>query len=96
MDTTTIQSAAEPAGHISLWHLVWQASLPVQIVMIGLALASIWSWAIIFEKFFVVAKVNSEDGRFEQSFWSGQSLEDLYSPVSTRQSSFAILKSSQP
>ena len=77
--TTTIAStAAEPAAHISLWHLVWQASLPVQIVMAGLAFASVWSWAIIIEKFFMVRRMKAANDRFEGSFWSGQSLEDLY------------------
>jgi biopolymer transport protein TolQ len=84
MEVETVQGVAQTAGHISLWHLVWQASLPVQIVMLGLAIASIWSWAIIFEKFFVVRRVNAADDRFEQSFWSGQSLEDLYLTLGSR------------
>ena len=46
--------------------------------MIGLVFASIWSWAIIFEKIFTFKKLTRELGRFEQQFWSGQSLEELY------------------
>jgi len=84
MEVETVQGVAQTAGHISLWHLVWQASLPVQLVMLGLAIASVWSWAIIFEKFFVVRRVNAADDRFEQSFWSGQSLEDLYLTLGSR------------
>jgi biopolymer transport protein TolQ len=84
MEVETVQGVAQTAGQISLWHLVWQASLPVQLVMAGLAIASVWSWAIIFEKFFVVRRVNAADARFEQNFWSGQSLEDLYLALGSR------------
>ncbi|MBL8906337.1 MAG: protein TolQ [Rhizobiales bacterium] len=84
MEVEAVQGVAQTGGHISLWHLVWQASLPVQLVMLGLAIASVWSWAIIFEKFFVVRRVNAADDRFEQSFWSGQSLEDLYLTLGSR------------
>jgi biopolymer transport protein TolQ len=71
-------------GHISLWHLVMQASWPVFLVMLGLALASIWCWAIIIEKFFAVRRMNAANDRFEQMFWSGQSLEDLYVSLGSR------------
>ena len=85
MEVETVQGVAQTGGQISLWHLVWQASLPVQLVMLGLAIASVWSWAIIFEKFFVVRRVNAADDRFEQNFWSGQSLEDLYLTLGSRE-----------
>ncbi len=71
-------------GQISLWHLVMQASWPVFLVMLGLALASIWCWAIIIEKFFAVRRMNAANDRFEQLFWSGQSLEDLYVSLGSR------------
>jgi biopolymer transport protein TolQ len=69
---------------ISLWHLLFQASWPVFIVMIGLGLASLWCWTIIFEKFYAVRKMNSANDKFENQFWSGQSLEDLYNAMSGR------------
>ncbi len=72
------------APQISLWHLLFQASWPVFIVMIGLALASVWCWAIIFEKFYAVRQMNAANDRFETTFWSGQSLEDLYNTMGTR------------
>lgn len=46
--------------------------------MVGLVFASVWSWAIILEKFFVFRRTRSETDKFEQQFWSGQSLDDLY------------------
>ena len=81
------ESPAAQGASISLWHLVTQASGPVLLVMIGLALASLWTWAIIFEKFFAFRKINAGNDRFEQSFWSGQSLDDLYHGVSNRDNS---------
>ena len=77
MDPVVVDTVAQ-VGKISLWHLVLQSSWPVFLVMIGLALASIWSWAIIIEKYFAVRRVNAANDRFEQGFWSGQTLEDLY------------------
>lgn len=83
MDPIAVAPVAQ-AGHISLWHLVMQASWPVFLVMAGLALASIWCWAIIIEKFFAVRRMNAANDRFEQLFWSGQSLEDLYVSLGSR------------
>jgi biopolymer transport protein TolQ len=58
--------------------LFWQAHPVVKFVMIGLLLASVWSWAIIIEKVFAFRRALREADRFEQLFWSGQSLEELY------------------
>ena len=85
MDQVT-QAPVSAGAQISIWHLLFQASLPVQIVMIGLGLASIWCWAIIFEKFYSVRRMNSSNEKFESQFWSGQSLEDIFRAISNRQS----------
>ena len=83
MDPVVVDTVAG-AGNISLWHLVVQASWPVFLVMLGLGLASVWSWAIIIEKFLNVRRMNAANDRFEQFFWSGQSLEDLYQSLGSR------------
>jgi biopolymer transport protein TolQ len=83
MDPVVVSAVAQP-GQISLWHLVMQASWPVFLVMVGLAMASVWCWAVIIEKYFAVRRMNAANDRFEQSFWSGQSLEDLYLALGTR------------
>jgi len=44
----------------------------------------VWSWAIILEKFFLFAKTRKETDKFEQVFWSGQSLEELYQALAQR------------
>ena len=63
---------------VSFWGLVLQADTVVKIVMFILLIASIWSWSIILEKtrkFFFLKK---QAQIFEDAFWSGESLEDLY------------------
>jgi biopolymer transport protein TolQ len=50
----------------------------VKVVMIGLVVASIWSWAIIIEKLIAFRRARIEADRFEQLFWSGQSLDEIY------------------
>ena len=50
--------------------------------MTGLGLASIWSWAIIIEKLIAFRRARIEADRFEQTFWSGQSLDELYNGLS--------------
>ncbi len=46
--------------------------------MIGLIVASIWSWAIIFEKIMLVKNIVTRADAFEDLFWSGDSLQNLY------------------
>jgi biopolymer transport protein TolQ len=53
-------------------------------VMIGLLLASIWVWAIVIDKFMLFGRTRKSMDRFEQAFWSGQSLEELYRTLSSR------------
>jgi biopolymer transport protein TolQ len=58
-------------------HLFMAADWVVKIVMIGLALASLWSWAVIFDKIVRFAVLNSEANRFEAAVNSGKPLEDI-------------------
>jgi len=72
------------AVDLSVWQLFCNAHIVVKIVMIGLLAVSVWSWAIILEKFFLFAKTRKETDKFEQVFWSGQSLEELYQALAQR------------
>lgn len=69
-------------GGFSFLELFLQAHVVVQAVMVGLLLASVWSWAIIIEKLFAFRRARIEADRFEQLFWSGQSLDELYATLS--------------
>ena len=78
---------AEPGVQLSVWALFAQAGWVVKLVMIGLLCASIWTWAIVVDKLIAYARMRSSLNRFEQTFWSGQSLEELYKALSERKTS---------
>ena len=75
-------AVATGGSGFSFLELFNQANWVVKGVMIGLLIASIVSWAIIIEKWFSFRRARREADRFEQLFWSGQSLEELYSGLS--------------
>ena len=75
---------AEPGAQLSIWALFMQASWVVKLVMIGLLGASIWTWAIVVDKLVAYARMRLALNRFEQVFWSGQSLEELYRTLADR------------
>jgi len=58
-----------------------RATFVVQAVMILLVLASFWSWAIIFEKVLVFRRLTGQSTRFEDEFWSGKPLDELFDRV---------------
>ncbi|MCC6889657.1 MAG: protein TolQ [Hyphomicrobiales bacterium] len=72
------------AANLSLWSLFYNADLIVKLVMVGLIIASVWVWAIVFDKLLLYARMRRAMDRFEQAFWSGQSLEELYRSLSAR------------
>jgi len=75
---------AAPGGDHSIWGLFWQAGWVVKLVMIGLLVASVWTWAIIVDKLIAFARMRAALSRFEEIFWSGQSLEELYRTLAER------------
>ena len=83
MEVELAQGAMQQADY-SLLSLFWQAHIVVKLVMIGLIAASVWTWAIVFEKYVLMARTKRATDRFEQMFWSGQSLEDLYMTLGPR------------
>ncbi|MCO6185102.1 protein TolQ [Rhizobium sp. L1K21] len=71
-------------SEVSLWSLFIQAGFVVKLVMVGLLAASVWTWAIVVNKWMVFNKARRQFDQFEQVFWSGQSLEELYRTLSER------------
>ncbi|MFP4314382.1 MAG: protein TolQ, partial [Alphaproteobacteria bacterium] len=69
------------AHDLSMWGLFMMADPIVKSVMIMLILASIWSWAIIFQKRGALARLNRRAARFEDTFWSGEPLDKIYERV---------------
>jgi biopolymer transport protein TolQ len=68
-------------GQLSIIRLVIQASIPVQIVVALLLLASLTSWAIIFRKRLLLSRATREADQFENNFWSGGDLAQLYRAI---------------
>lgn len=75
---------AAPAGSVGLLDLFMQAGFVVKLVMIGLLFASVWTWAIIIDKTMRYGRFRRQLNMFENNFWSGQSLEELYHTLSER------------
>ena len=62
---------------LSFLHLIEQASLVVQLVMLILVLISLLSWATIFRKWIVIGRARKLSAQFEKEFWSGGDLNTL-------------------
>jgi len=73
-------------SQLSFLTLFWEAHFVVKMVMIGLMICSIWVWAIAIDKTILYGRMRRAMDGFEQAFWSGQSLEELYRTVSARPS----------
>ncbi|HUG23089.1 protein TolQ [Piscinibacter sp.] len=77
---------------LSIVTLVLQASLVVQIVMVGLMLTSLASWTVIFGKLFGLRRVRNDNEEFEREFWAGKNLNDLYADATKRVDSAAPME----
>ncbi|HTP76420.1 MAG TPA: protein TolQ [Rhizomicrobium sp.] len=69
-------------GSISVVHMFMSADWIVKSVMIVLLVASLWSWTIIINKWLALGTLGRRAAKFEKIFWSGQSLDELYSKFS--------------
>jgi biopolymer transport protein TolQ len=72
------------SSDLSLFTLFWHAHWIVKGVMIGLLICSVWVWAIAIDKTVLYTRTSRGMDRFEQAFWSGQSLDELYRSLSQR------------
>jgi biopolymer transport protein TolQ len=83
VDQVALGGAAIPHD-LSILGLFMQADIIVKVVMLILLCASFWSWAVIFDKLMRLRRLRREAQNFEESFWSGGSLDDLYDRVGNR------------
>ena len=72
------------SSDLSLFTLFWNAHWVVKTVMVGLLICSVWVWAIAIDKTVLYTRTRRAMDRFEQAFWSGQSLDELYRALSSR------------
>src|SRR5581483_2816603 len=82
-----LQTALLPGSvpsSLSIVDLFLQSDTIVKVVMFILLLASFWSWAVIFDKTLRLRRLRAAAASFEESFWSGGSLDDLFDRVGQR------------
>ncbi len=80
VDTAVLAGSTGPVD-LSVIGLFLHADWIVKGVLVLLLMASIWSWAIIIEKIVRLRKLDGQAGDFEDLFWSGGALEELYDRV---------------
>ena len=86
MNPAEVAQSALPlaSADVSLISLFLQAHLVVKTVMLGLLACSVWVWAIAIDKIFLYARTKKAMDRFEQAFWSGQSIDELYRTIAAK------------
>jgi biopolymer transport protein TolQ len=70
--------AIQGSSNVSILELLQQADIVVQSVMVALAIASIWSWTIVFDKVFKFYILKIKTNKFEVLFRSEKSLDDIF------------------
>ncbi|HEY2530352.1 MAG TPA: protein TolQ [Xanthobacteraceae bacterium] len=86
MNPTDIAPSVAPltSSNLSLFQLFWHAHWIVEAVILGLLVCSVWVWAIAIDKTLLFARIRRATNAFEEAFWSGQSLEELYKSLATK------------
>ena len=79
-----VAAGAGLGGEFTLWGLFLSAGIVVKVVMAILAIASVWSWAIIIDKSLLFGRLKTKSRKFEDAFWSGKPLDDLYRRISDK------------
>jgi biopolymer transport protein TolQ len=72
------------SANLSLFHLFLHAHWIVESVMAGLLICSVWVWAIAIDKTLLFSRLRRAGDNFEEAFWSGQSLEELYKSLAAQ------------
>jgi biopolymer transport protein TolQ len=86
MNPAEVAQSVLPAAStdVSLIALFLQAHWIVKAVMLGLLSCSVWVWAIAIDKILLYSRTKRAMDRFEQAFWSGQSIEELYRALAAK------------
>ena len=66
---------------LSIYDMFAESDIFMKLLILGLIFASVWSWAIIFNKIKTFRRVKEQSKIFENKFWSGNSLDALYEKV---------------
>ncbi len=71
----------EHASDYTMWALFARATITVKLVMIGMIIASIWSWGVIVDKLIQYRRARAEAAVFDRAFWSGEPLDGLFEQI---------------
>ena len=77
-----MEPVAKAAADLSPFALFLTADIVVKIVMLGLLAASVWSWAIIFDRSRALKSANTQAHAFETWFWKADNLDSMFEPAS--------------
>jgi len=72
------------ASDFSLWQLFLRADFVVKTVIVLLLVSSIYSWALIFDKYRMFKKINESSQKFEDKFWKSKSAEGFSKTLPTK------------
>ena len=88
MESNIVEAVAVTGGvgiaDFSVWGLFLRSDLVIKVTMIILFVASFWSWTIIIDKWIKLRRLASDAVKFEENFWSGGSLDELYERLGSR------------
>ena len=81
---SVVLAGSHLAHDLSIWGLFLEADLVVKVILMILVAASVWSWAIIFDKWVTFKSLDNKANKFESSFWSGEALEKIYKRIQSK------------
>jgi biopolymer transport protein TolQ len=81
------------ADLMSPLNLFLQADAVVKLVMLGLLLASVWTWAIIFTHAIRLKRINRQTDKFERDFWAAKDIDSFHSRRSEEKVPIAVVMS---
>lgn len=85
ISSTPLTPIADTAPHgLSMMDMFLNADPIIQLIMIVLMAASVWTWTIIFKKTMRMRTLTTAADQFEETFWSGGALDDLYDRINNR------------
>src|SRR5690606_11883950 len=89
VEATNVAGSVAPLD-LSIWGLIGQADMVVKLVMLALLLSSLWSWAIIFDKFSSFRKLHARMAKFEGTFRSNKLLDGLYDRMNKKAGDYPL------
>ncbi|MGI9461774.1 MAG: protein TolQ [Alphaproteobacteria bacterium] len=81
MIRSLLSTGRASVGDGPFWQLLINADLVVKLVLVFLLILSIISWGVILEKYFLLKRIDQRANRFDEIFWSGITMEELFQRI---------------